>query len=136
MMNPLPMQPIGESFVFGRRGRMFSSMFKIELKNDQDRMQKCKRKCILILEFLGGGMTTNVRIKPQTYAKLRQLAKRAGVTMPEVLDDAIDELFRKRFIEDCNQAYARLRSNPKAWKEELEERRAWDVTLADGLEDM
>jgi hypothetical protein len=81
-------------------------------------------------------MATNVRIQPKTYAKLRQLAQQAGATMPEVLADAIDQLYRKRFIDECNRAYARLRANPKAWKEELEERKAWDVTLADGLEDM
>jgi hypothetical protein len=81
-------------------------------------------------------MPTNVRIQPKSYAKLRQLAKSAGVSMPDVLAVAIDELFRKRFIEDCNQAYARLRADPKAWKEELEERRLWDLTLSDGLEDL
>jgi hypothetical protein len=81
-------------------------------------------------------MAANVRIQPDTYAKLRSLAKDAGVTMPEVLAEAVNELFRKRFIEECNAAYARLRADPKAWKEELEERALWDRTLADGLEDL
>ena len=81
-------------------------------------------------------MATNVRIQPETHAKLRQLAQEAGVSMPQVLDEAIDDLYRKRFLEECNRAYARLRANPKAWAEELAERKVWDVTLADGLEDM
>jgi len=80
-------------------------------------------------------MATNVRIQPASYARLRQLAQSAGVPMPQVLAQAIDELYRKRFLEECNRAYARLRSDPKAWKEELEERRLWDNTLGDGLED-
>jgi hypothetical protein len=34
-----------------------------------------------------------------------------------------------------NHAYARLRANPEAWAEELKERKAWEGTLADGLQD-
>ena len=41
---------------------------------------------------------------------------------------------RKKLIQASNEAYAKLRRNPKAWKEELEERALWDATLADGLE--
>ena len=80
-------------------------------------------------------MSANVRIQPESYAKLRQLASEQGVTMPEVLAEAIDELFRKRFFDDCNRAYAKLKSDPIAWEEELKERKAWESTLGDGLED-
>jgi hypothetical protein len=80
-------------------------------------------------------MPANVRIQPETYDKLRQLADEAGVTMPEVLAEAIDELFRKRFLDECNRAYGRLKADPKAWKQELEERKVWEQTLSDGLED-
>jgi hypothetical protein len=80
-------------------------------------------------------MPANVRIQPESYAKLRQLAKEAGATMPDVLAEAIDELYRRRFLDECNAAYARLKADPKAWKKELAERRAWDATLGDGLED-
>jgi predicted transcriptional regulator len=81
-------------------------------------------------------MTTNVRIQRESHAKLRQLAREAGVSMPEILEQAIDDLYRKKFLEECNRAYARLRADPKAWAEELAERKLWDATLADGLEDM
>jgi len=80
-------------------------------------------------------VAANVRIQPRTYAKLRQLANEAGASMPEVLDEAIDELYRKRFLDACNHAYSRLKANPKAWKEEMRERQAWEKTLSDGLED-
>jgi len=80
-------------------------------------------------------MPANVRIQPDTYAKLRELADDAGASMPEVLADAIDELYRKRFLDECNRAYARLKADPKAWQEELRERQAWERTLSDGLED-
>ena len=80
-------------------------------------------------------MASNVRIQPGTYSKLRRLAADAGESMPDVLEKAVDELYRKRFLDDCNRAYARLKADPKAWQEELKERRAWDCTLGDGLED-
>ena len=80
-------------------------------------------------------MPANVRIQPHTYAKLRELASVSGVTMPEVLAEAIDQLYRKRFLDECNRAYGRLRADPKAWKQELSERTAWEATLGDALED-
>jgi hypothetical protein len=80
-------------------------------------------------------MPANVRIQPDSYAKLRQLADESGDTMPEVLAEAIDELYRKRFLDECNRAYARLKADQKAWDQEQRERKAWERTLSDGLED-
>jgi hypothetical protein len=81
-------------------------------------------------------MPANVRIHPATYAKLRELAEEAGVTMPEILAEAIDELHRQRFLDECDRAYGRLKANPKTWKQELKERKAWERTLNDGLKDV
>jgi hypothetical protein len=39
------------------------------------------------------------------------------------------------FLRRADQAYARLRADPEAWAEELEERRLLESTLMDGLED-
>jgi len=41
---------------------------------------------------------------------------------------------RQRMLADTNAAYAALRVNSKAWREEQEERRLWETTLADGLD--
>lgn len=79
-------------------------------------------------------MATNVRIQPESYDQLRELANQSKSSLPEVLAEAISELYRKRFLDDCNQAYARLKSDPKAWAEELKERALWDTTVGDGLE--
>ncbi|MGD0695420.1 MAG: toxin-antitoxin system protein [Terriglobia bacterium] len=54
--------------------------------------------------------------------------------MVSVLDEAVEEYRRRRIFEKAHAAYARLRKNRKAWKEELEERALWDATLSDGLE--
>lgn len=80
-------------------------------------------------------MPENVRIKATTYARLRELASERKQSLPEVLEEAVDSLYRKRFLEACNRDYARLRRNSKIWKQELARRKQWDSTLADGLED-
>lgn len=80
-------------------------------------------------------MPANVRIQPETYSKLRALADESGVSMPEILAEAIDALYRRRFLDECNRAYGQLTQNTKAWKDEHLERQAWEATLGDGLED-
>ena len=55
--------------------------------------------------------------------------------MQAVLDEAIEHYQRDKFLDEVNAAYATLRSDPKAWKEEQAERALWDKTLADGFKD-
>ena len=55
--------------------------------------------------------------------------------MQAVLDEAIEHYHRDKFLDAVNAAYATLRDNPEAWKEERAERSLWDKTLADGLTD-
>ena len=73
-----------------------------------------------------------VRIKPETHAKLRHLADESGKSMPEMLDQAVESLRRQRLLDSANEAYARLKQDPKQWQAELEERALWEATLADG----
>jgi Asp-tRNA(Asn)/Glu-tRNA(Gln) amidotransferase A subunit family amidase len=78
--------------------------------------------------------STNVRISKHSIEALRDLAKARSVSMQEILDQAIEAYQRQKYLEDVNTAYAALRDNPRAWAEEQEERSAWDLTLADGLD--
>ncbi|MHB1033922.1 MAG: hypothetical protein ACYC35_03585 [Pirellulales bacterium] len=75
-----------------------------------------------------------VRIHAQTHAKLRQLAEQVGQSMPEVLESAVEAYRRQRFLEGLARDFAALRSDPQAWADEMAERRAWDASLADDLE--
>jgi hypothetical protein len=77
---------------------------------------------------------TTVRNNEDTHAALRSLADLEGTTMQAVLDHAVEEYRRHRFWHDVEEAALALRNDCAAWNEELAERRAWDVTLADGLE--
>jgi hypothetical protein len=75
-----------------------------------------------------------MRVSAATHRKVKELAARRGTSMQEVVEEAVEQLRRQRFLEEANQAFAALRANPEAWAEEQEERALWEVTLADGLE--
>jgi len=74
-----------------------------------------------------------VRISDAARGTLRDLARAEGKSMLALLDEAVEALRRRRFLEQVNVAYAALRDDPKAWEELDAERREWDATLADGL---
>ena len=80
-------------------------------------------------------MAQTVRIDSRTHDILKQLSNDRGQPMTELLAEAVEELRREDLLRRTNQAYARLREDPKAWAEEMREREAWEVTLADGLDD-
>jgi len=58
-----------------------------------------------------------------------------GGTVVELVARAIKEYDRVRFFRKANAGYKALRADPVAWAQEVEERRLWDNTLMDGLED-
>ena len=78
--------------------------------------------------------STTIRIDSAMRDTLRSLAAEEGRPMQEVLAKALEMYRRRRLMEMGNRAYAALRSNPKAWEQELAERRLWEATLADGLD--
>lgn len=75
-----------------------------------------------------------IRVPEATHSILRELADETGQNMQEVLTEAVEEMRRRRMFELANASYAAMRENEDEWQEELEERRLWDKTLADGLE--
>lgn len=52
----------------------------------------------------------------------------------EVVMPQLEERSRQHFLEAANKAYTALKNNKAAWEAELEERKLWDGTLADGLD--
>ena len=74
-----------------------------------------------------------IRISRQSKATLRELAAHEGKPMQTVLDDAVEQYRRDRFFRELDEGYARLQTDDKAWQEELDKRRLWDSTVADGL---
>jgi hypothetical protein len=76
----------------------------------------------------------NIRITPRSKATLRSLARQEGKSMQAILDEAIEQYQRDKFLDQMNAAYASLKSNAKSWKDEEAERALWDRTLQDGID--
>jgi hypothetical protein len=75
-----------------------------------------------------------LRISKGAHRILREVSAATGEPMNSILDKALEEYRRKRFLEQANEAFAKLKMDPKTWIKESEERRAWERTLNDGLE--
>lgn len=54
--------------------------------------------------------------------------------MQSIIDQAVEQYKRRRFLEGLNDDFARLKQDPDAWQHELDERRVWDSALTDDIE--
>ena len=75
----------------------------------------------------------NVRVSSQSYRLLKSLAENFDQSMQSVIDEALEELRRRKMLEATDAAFLALKADKKAWKEELKERRRWEKTLRDGV---
>jgi len=73
-----------------------------------------------------------VRINNRSHRVLQDLAKREKASMSDVLDEAIEQYRRRKFLEELNADFAALRRDRRAWNQEQKERAVWDGALADG----
>ena len=78
--------------------------------------------------------SVNVRVSSQSYQLLKSLAKDLDQSMQSVIDEALEELRRRKMLEATDAAFLALKTDKKAWKEELKERRLWEKTLRDGVD--
>lgn len=72
-----------------------------------------------------------VRINKTMHEALRELAEREKAPLQTVLERAIENYRRQRFLEAANRQYAALRADEKAWQQELAEREQWDRASAE-----
>lgn len=75
-----------------------------------------------------------MRILDIDHQLLQGLAERTGKQQQEIIHEALDTYQREGLLDEINEGFARLRSQPKEWKAEMEERKLWENTLADGLD--
>ena len=78
---------------------------------------------------------TMLRINERTRVALRKLADQRGEPMSKVVEDLVDAAQAEQFFASADAAYRRLREDPSTWHAELEDREAWESTVADGLGD-
>jgi hypothetical protein len=78
--------------------------------------------------------SVNVRISSSSYQILKALSKGKGQSMQSVIDQAIEDLRRRKMLEATNLAFSELKADKAAWQDEVEEREIWENTLIDGVE--
>jgi hypothetical protein len=74
--------------------------------------------------------TTTIRVRRSTQRRLAEEAKRAGMSVIEVVDAAADLLEEQRLLASMDESYR------KHGDEIREEMKIWDATLLDGLADV
>jgi predicted transcriptional regulator len=79
--------------------------------------------------------TTTIRVSLQTRETVQTLAQATGVSMQQVIDQALELYRRQQLLLETNRAYARLRKDEEAWDALTHELAQWDKTLADGIEE-
>ncbi|MGB9887692.1 MAG: toxin-antitoxin system protein [Moorellales bacterium] len=75
------------------------------------------------------------RIPERALSTLKEIAALTGQPRQEILEKALEAYRRQLFLERANAAFAALKADRREWEAEREERKAWDVTLADGLDE-
>jgi predicted CopG family antitoxin len=79
--------------------------------------------------------SVNVRISANSYQILKTLSQGKGQSMQSVIDQAIEDLRRRKMLEATNLAFTEMKADKTAWREEIAEREIWANTLSDGVED-
>lgn len=74
--------------------------------------------------------TTTMRISLETHNVVCEMADQAGVTMQQIVEEAVEAYRRRRLLEAINKAYT-VRQNDYETLHTLDrEMDPWDVTLA------
>jgi len=79
--------------------------------------------------------TTTIRVSRELYDVIKFLAKRDNENIQDIIEHAISEYKKRKFFEEMNAAFKKLRENKQDWDNECKEREVWDITIADGLEE-
>lgn len=60
-------------------------------------------------------MSTTIRVSDSTHDRFARLAALTGRPMTQLLDEAVDTLERRVFLEQLADRFAELRDDPAAW---------------------
>jgi hypothetical protein len=73
------------------------------------------------------------RIMDSDHVLLQELAANTGKQHQEIIHDALEAYHREHLLDEINAAFARVKRDHGAWREEQAERAQWDGTAVDGL---
>lgn len=73
---------------------------------------------------------STIRISESAREVVRELADRERVSMQTVIERAVEDYRRNRFLDAVNATFAELRGS-SGWAAELKERDEWETTISD-----
>lgn len=76
---------------------------------------------------------SQVRISENTHIVLRDLSHIEDTSMQEIIEKAVEQYRRRRFLEGLSDDFLALRGDPQMLEEYEAELETWDNTIADGL---
>jgi hypothetical protein len=74
-----------------------------------------------------------IDISETTHKTLLELTQSSGDDFVTIIDRAVENYRRYVFLVQADRAFAALRQNEELWQDEIAERQAWDLTIADGV---
>ncbi len=80
--------------------------------------------------------TTTIRISKETYNTVKSIAQQQNQKIQAVVEQAVKDLKKKRFFDNLNSDYIKLKADSPGWAEEKAEREEWGAVLKDGLENV
>lgn len=78
-------------------------------------------------------MSAMVKVKPSTHARLQEIAKDQHKPMGDVITDLVDRYERELYWQGVRDDYERLKSDPAAWQDYLDELRLLEGGSMDSL---
>jgi hypothetical protein len=75
-----------------------------------------------------------IKISPISHAKLQALAATENRSMGEIANELIDRYDEEQFWTRVRAQLARLKADPVAWNDYMQEIAEWDAMGSDGLE--
>jgi hypothetical protein len=67
-----------------------------------------------------------IKVKPDTHKKLRELSKSQLKPMGDIVTELVDRYEEELFWKESKAQLDRLKADPEAWQEYLEEMAEWD----------
>lgn len=75
------------------------------------------------------------RISESDHRVLQTLSAQMGKGHQEIIHEALTTYQREALLDGINAGYAKLRADHSEWALEKGERRLWENTLADGIDE-
>lgn len=79
--------------------------------------------------------TTQAKISGRSKKIIQEIVHETGESQIIVIEHAVLSYHREWRMKKLNEAYAKLKEDKNAWKEELKERSILEKTSEDGLDD-